>query len=97
MPRPPPDMPSPPLPARCGSGLLSTLVLDFGIDPVTSLRDDPVFSAANGLLSKRLESLHPAAPTPINAITTNCGPKAKRHAPMVTARTQNYLRANKHR
>ena len=26
-----------------------------------------------------------------------CGPKAKRPAPMVTARTQNYLRANKHR
>jgi hypothetical protein len=76
--------------------LLSTLPEDFGIEPVTSLRE-PVFSEANGLLSNRLESLQPAAPAPINAITANCGPKAKRHAPIVTARTQNYLPANKHR
>ena len=77
--------------------MLSTLLLDLGTDPVTSLRGAPALSAVKGLLSKRLESLQPAAPTPINATTTNFDPKAKRHAPMVTARTQNHLRANKHR
>src|SRR6516165_1617531 len=77
MPRPPPETPSPPL--RRGSAWLSTRLPDCGTEPVTS----PPKGRSKS--EKRLESVQPAAPKPINATATTCGQTAERRdAHMIT-------------
>ena len=84
MPRPPPEVPSPLAPARCGIGRLSTPPLaPCGIEPVASreeLLSEPKIS------DRRPESLlQLAVANAINAMATTRGPKAEqRDAYMVT-------------
>src|SRR5208282_5601755 len=85
MPRPPPELPSGSLLARCGMDRLSTRLVEVpcGIDPVVSLRDELLEAKIS---EKRPESpLQLAAPSPINEMATNCGQTAdRRDAHMMT-------------
>jgi hypothetical protein len=69
--------------ARCGSGLLSTWFVPCEIEPVVSLREE--LSELKTSVKRPESLLQLAAPNPINAMTTNCGPTAsRRSAPMGT-------------
>src|ERR1700722_12533013 len=77
MPRPPPETPSP---LTRGSGRLSMRLLGGGAEPTTSPRGRSLSKS-----EKRLASVQPAAPKPINAIASTCGQTAERpDAHMIT-------------
>src|SRR5215831_9851753 len=96
MPRPPPETPSP----RYGNERLSTRLGGCGIEPVTSPRGRSLSKSA-----KRLESVQPAAPKPINATATTCGQTAERrdalmitrpHATITPSERINSVEVNRH-
>src|SRR5215831_14456367 len=97
MPRPPPETPSPP---RCGNERLSTRLGGGGIEPVTSPCGRSLSKSA-----KRLESVQPATPKPINATATTCGQTAERrdahmitrpHATITISERINSVEVNRH-
>src|SRR5215831_18891081 len=77
MPRPPPETPSP----RYGNERLSTRLGGCGIEPVTLPRGRSLSKS-----EKRLESVQPTAPKPINATASTCGQTAERRDPHMITR-----------